>query len=379
MNTLRIKNFKCFEEVEIELNKLTIFAGSNGYGKSTAIQAILLLREILKDNLAITSKLDNEITFLIKPIDINEPFLLNMGNSYNLTNHNIRDEVTFLSYESKNNKIKFNITGNDKNTLYCNVKLIQPFVIKEDIPLLNSNFHYLNTERLGPRISQKMNYQFYCNVGFQGEYTAQILADTELNYSLKIDHLKLFKNISPRLEQQVNAWLDYILPGTAVTAISDANTMTSQIKVSNIYTKYNPVLATNIGFGISYVLPIIVTCLIAPENCIVIIENPESHLHPSAQSRIGYFISKMAEAGLNIIIETHSDHVLSGIQIAAAKNEINSASVTINFFNQEEGESQPNILKIEMNEKGELSKWPTGFFDQSQRDFAELFKIRKGE
>ena len=76
--------------------------------------------------------------------------------------------------------------------------------------------------------------------------------------------------------------------------------------------------------------------------------------------------------------ETHSDHVIDGIQIASAKKEIDNNSVIINFFSQTEDNPQPMIENITINEKGELSKWPKGFFDQTQIDFAELFKIRKG-
>jgi predicted ATPase len=86
----------------------------------------------------------------------------------------------------------------------------------------------------------------------------------------------------------------------------------------------------------------------------------------------------VSNAGVNVIVETHSDHVVNGIQIAAAKQDINHKLISINYFSEVEEEIQPNVESISINTKGELSKWPKGFFDQSQRDFAELFKFRKG-
>ena len=81
---------------------------------------------------------------------------------------------------------------------------------------------------------------------------------------------------------------------------------------------------------------------------------------------------------MNVIVETHSDHIINGLQLAVANKEIKSDLVIINYFSHKEGENQPDVLPISVTEKGELSDWPIGFFDQTQIDFAELFKLRKG-
>lgn len=168
------------------------------------------------------------------------------------------------------------------------------------------------------------------------------------------------------------------MPEVKVTASYDTATLSAQIRVNNFFTKNNAVIAPNIGFGISYVLPIIVTGLIAKQGSYMIVENPEAHLHPSAQSKIGRFLAMVANAGVQVIVETHSDHVINGMQLAAIKNEINPEHIVINFFNQTESSQQPELESIAINTKGELSSWPKGFFDQTQLDFAELFKLRRG-
>jgi predicted ATPase len=245
-----------------------------------------------------------------------------------------------------------------------------------DLPILKNEFYYLNAERIGPRISQSMQSLEYPHTGYQGENTAHLIAANDYAYEVE-DNRKHPKSKSPRISQQVNAWLDELMPGVNVTAVENTDTLTAQLKVENYYTKGDPTLATNIGFGISYVLPIIVTGLIAAKGSYFIVENPEAHLHPSAQSKIGQFLAMVANAGVNVIVETHSDHLINGIQVAAAKQVIKSDLITINFFNQAGSAVQPEIESISLNEKGELSKWPKGFFDQTQIDFAELFKARK--
>jgi predicted ATPase len=166
--------------------------------------------------------------------------------------------------------------------------------------------------------------------------------------------------------------------GVRVTVESNRKTLTAQVLIENEYTVSEPTLATNLGFGISYVLPIIATGLIAKKGTYLIVENPEAHLHPSAQSKMGRFLAMVADAGVNVIVETHSDHIVNGIQIAVAEKEIENTSVTINFYSSKNGNTQPDITPINISEKGELSDWPKGFFDQTQIDYSHLFKLRKG-
>lgn len=169
------------------------------------------------------------------------------------------------------------------------------------------------------------------------------------------------------------------MPGVSISAKYETTTGTAQIRVENDFTKGESVIAPNVGFGISYVLPILVTGLIAKEGCFMVVENPEAHLHPSAQSRIGRFLSIIAASGVKVIVETHSDHILTGIQIAAASSILDPSLVTINFFSQKKDLQQPKVETIEIGQLGELSKWPNGFFDQSQTDYRELLKLRRNE
>lgn len=378
MKYLEVKNFKCFRDVRLPINGLTVLAGANGNGKSSSIQALLLLRSTIER----CSKLNIQkheyekteekgLTF----IELNGKYCLNLGNCEHVISHSSNNSIVELEFSDMTSsfEVKYDASG---DSLY-----LRPFVVsnrKRPLILFQHEFHYLNAERLGPRIKQEIRYFDFPNTGFQGEYVAQLLGDTDFSYSFKVEDLRRHpKVLSPRLEQQVNAWLNELMPGVSVSSKYDRSTMSAQITMDNFFSSGGTVLPPNIGFGISYVLPIIVTGLIAQKGSMIIVENPEAHLHPSAQSKIGRFLSMVAESGVSVIVETHSDHVLNGIQIACAKCEIKPSSVSVNYFTHNENSDQPILETISVNEKGELSYWPRGFFDQTQIDFAELFRLRK--
>jgi len=377
MDNLKIYNFKCFRDTDIPLNQLTIMAGANGNGKSTCIQALLLLRKTIEENCRerdgyyITENED-----LDSDVSLNEGYMLNLGNSSILGNRHLGQNEIKIGILSDKEEISVSfLTESAKADLFINAQKISSYSASL-LPILKKEFYYLNAERIGPRVNLPIQHYHFPNTGFQGENVAQMIAET--NYKIEIEETRRHpKSASPRLEQQLNAWLDELMPGVRVVASQSTNTLTSQIQVENYYTKGDPTLATNLGFGISYIIPILATGLVAAIGSFMVVENPEAHLHPSAQSKIGRFLSMVANAGINVIIETHSDHVINGIQIAAAKEEINPDLVTINFFSQDDNSTQPKIESIEVGQKGELSHWPKGFFDQTQIDLAVLFKMRK--
>lgn len=388
MTFLKIENFKCFYNVDIPINNLTFFAGANGNGKSTSIQALLFLRKTIEHCASWESGKYKLVEVNGLNVELNGAYCLALGNSSVILPKNSNANTVKIGVVNEDKQLMVEYTAEDSKLWLTPIKVTNND--GNNSSLCRQEFYYLNAERIGPRISQSIKFHDFPNAGFQGEYLAQLISDTERNYRLEIDELRRHpERKSPRLEQQVNAWLNEIMPGVSISAIYDSNTNSAQIKVDNYFTKGDPTIATNIGFGISYVLPIIVTGLIARKNSYMIVENPEAHLHPSAQSAIGKFLAMVANAGVKLIVETHSDHVLNGVQIAAAKNYIKHDEIVINFFSQpieneqEARESkntmrQPLVENITINDKGELSHWPKGFFDQSQSDFAKLFKIRKG-
>ncbi|GIM54037.1 DUF3696 domain-containing protein [Capnocytophaga cynodegmi] len=371
---LNIENFKCFSKVEVPIKYLTILAGSNGSGKSSVIQSLLLLRRAIENCTNLKEGQYNLNNINNSNVELNDVYCLGLGNSGNLVDSS--EEINIKLFEEKQELyIKFDT--NKGFELFITPKFLKKSY--ENNPLLYKEFYYLNAERIGPRISQGLKSYDFPNVGFQGELTAQIIGDIDKNFDFKVDENRILADEKyekgVRFHQRINSWLDYILGGVTIDSHQDDKTHTARIEVENSFTKGKPIFPTNTGFGISYCLPIVVTCLLAKKDRFVIIENPEAHLHPSAQSKMGYFLGVMANSGLRIIIETHSDHIINGVQIAVVKKKINHDKVIINYF--EKDTDQLKINPISTNDKGELSEWPKGFFDQTQIDFSELIKLRK--
>ena len=130
--------------------------------------------------------------------------------------------------------------------------------------------------------------------------------------------------------------------------------------------------AKNIGFGISYVLPIIVASLHAPEGSIVIIENPEAHIHPGAQAKLMELICKSAKNGVQFIIETHSDHIINGLLVATKNKIIYPQDSSIYYFDRNEKKHATEAIHLPVLEGGKIQRPPKGFFDQLDIDMNTL-------
>lgn len=380
---IRIENFKCFLDVTIPLNKLTIIAGANAVGKSTLIQALLLIRQTFEKYTEIDkfNTINEKNTEVALEIPLNGDYCLNLGNSSQIISSNAeKNEIIFTIKES----IKFSheipfkyITYPEKPELALEFRFPSIMVMRSPTSIYRKEFHYLNAERLGPRVTQNMINQEFPSTGYQGEFTGYVLAK---NQQHKIDEKRKFRSKElkvPTLNKQAEYWLNYIIPGIEITNIPYTEINQVGCYFRRTYSDTSPLNPNNIGFGISYVLPIIVSGLIAEKGSMLIVENPEAHLHPSGQSHIGQFLAQMAASGLQVIIETHSEHVINGIRIAVLKDLISSDSVCIDFFNMEEKARQPRIEHITLDKDAELSYWPYGFFDQEEKDLAEIFKGRR--
>ena len=151
-------------------------------------------------------------------------------------------------------------------------------------------------------------------------------------------------------------------------------------KGSNIYQakvsvdKKSPkVLLTDVGFGVSQVLPVIVLLNHVPERSTVILEQPEIHLHPEVQSALADAIVGIAETqDLQVIVESHSEHLLRRLQRRVADETIQADLVKLYFVSQENGEAR--LTDIGLNEYGEIENWPEHFFGDEMEEIAATRK-----
>jgi predicted ATPase len=116
--------------------------------------------------------------------------------------------------------------------------------------------------------------------------------------------------------------------------------------------------------------------LVAKPGDLIIIENPEAHLHPSAQSKIGKLLALAAQNGVQVIIETHSDHVLNGIRVMIHGDDVlgkvNADIFKTHFFYLDGDAQERRVLNAKPG--GKLTGWPAGFFDEWENNLRTLVK-----
>jgi predicted ATPase len=241
--------------------------------------------------------------------------------------------------------------------------------------IFKSDFQYIQTNRITPNILYRLsNKHIEKNIlGTQGEYTAHYLATHRLK-ELQIDALKHPQSITNHLLENVSLWLSEISENIEVKTKVYEELQSADLKYSYTYGKtttqdFTPL---NVGFGITYVLPIITAILKAKEGDLIIIENPETHLHPKAQSKIAMLCSIAAANGIQIILETHSDHILNGIRVATKENILEPEQSKIYYFRKDKDNLETKIDQINIDNNGVIDRYPKGFFDQFDEDLDRL-------
>jgi predicted ATPase len=236
---------------------------------------------------------------------------------------------------------------------------------------------YLSAERLGPRdlLEIAPGNDSRIVVGHQGQYTAHALAQSErtiIRESLLHPSTSEL-GLAITLEAQAQAWLSSIVRPVLVEArwLPGANAATLRFRDPELSAEWSR--PANVGFGLSYALPVIVAALTASPGTLFLVENPEAHLHPAGQSLMGQFLSRVASSGVQVAVETHSDHVINGMRLAAARDELLAPSDVLVHFLGNAG----TRYTIEIQSSGALTEWPPGFFDQSDLDLRQLSQLRR--
>ncbi|WP_237043222.1 AAA family ATPase [Photobacterium damselae] len=168
------------------------------------------------------------------------------------------------------------------------------------------------------------------------------------------------------LTRQIDAWMKEISPGISVTSkLFEEASVAVNVFEQNGSKSLKP---QNVGFGVSYALSIVTALLYTRKGGLVIIENPEAHLHPRGQSYLGRLIALTAQAGVQVIVETHSDHLINGIRLMPRLGKVCSSKIKIYQVVANTLEMCSNVIEITVNDQGELSEWPDQFFDQQLID-----------
>ncbi len=358
INYIQIENFKSIKRIALPLQNLNLFFGMNGMGKSSVIQTLLLLRQSYWENYR--SGLDY--------LYINGD-LVRLGTGKDIycqsgTDDKIRFYVQFDQKVSYDCHYIYDIFDFDSDQLE-RVEAGQ----KEDYktPLFGKGFSYLGAEHLGPKKQysvENWKRNGIIRLGTAGEFVVPFLAveGERIKVAPGLCHPKGKTN---GLMDQVSAWMGEISPGVRLTAqlLPLIEKAKLEISYSGDRLVSEPFLPVNVGFGIPYVLPLIVELLISGQESLLLIENPESHLHPRGQTMIGRLIALAAENGCQVICESHSDHVINGIRVAAKQGLVSNEKIGISFFSKNE-DQETKVSPIWMDREGNLSDYPAGLLDE---------------
>ena len=378
LTRIDLRHFKCFETLKLPLRPLTLLSGANASGKSSMMQALVLLHQTMREHEWSSRLMLNGSAVRLGAVadvvdqvhgrrDCGIALLDDDAASYQWEFEGERDEMSMAVRRARGDTGAGD--GWDVDGSQPLHHLLPTPAGEQSLTGRLRGLTYLTAERLGPReIYAFDDPQLTPVVGPRGEYAVSVLhsgRDLRVLDRLAID------DVPPTRFRQVEARMARFFPGCvlAVEQVPGTNAATLGIRISADTDFHRPVHS---GFGLTQVLPVIVAGLSANKDEPLLIENPEVHLHPAGQAAMGEFLSEIAAAGVQVIIETHSDHILNGIRRAVKGGVLSSGDVALHFFRprieEQAQQGGPQVESPILDAGGNIDSWPEGFFDQFDRD-----------
>lgn len=379
ISRLDIHNFKLHADTVLPLANLNILTGINGMGKSSAIQSLLMLRESFIGN-----ALPDALNLRGESFDAGLSSALINWNPLPADGHLLKFGLGYSSTASPDTlTFAFRYPAKPETRLHTDPGASS--FDMERLPALapfNDNFQYLSAFRIGPRDSYTIDnkvvddHRQISKAMGSGEYAIYFLEHFG-NETIPIESLRYDRDCVPpsdlSLKSQCEAWLNEIAPNTRLRIDNAGDRL--KLKMSFRRPGRTPlwVDALNTGFGISYTLAVLVAVLSARPGALILLENPEAHIHPAAQAGLMRLISKAAAAGVQFVIETHSDHIVNGALVGIKRGITTRSMVNIFFFTRNPATADALPMLMEINEECRIASGPEGFFTQLQSDMETLF------
>ncbi len=365
-----LRYFKCFELLKLPLADLTLLSGSNASGKSSILQALVLLHQTMREHEWSTRLVLNGDSLKLGTVaDVVDKVhgrrnveiaLTAYGEYFRWSFSGERSEMSFAV-----DRVEVGSIANDSpSKLQCLLPHDAGGLVVPTLAARLRNLTYITAERIGPREFYPLeDRQIATVVGPAGEHAVSLLhlgRDEEVLDGLVVEGVP-----TTRL-RQVEARMRMFFPGCGlvVDQVPRVNGVTLGLRTSDDTDFHRPI---HVGFGLTQVLPIVVAALSASKEDLLLIENPEVHLHPAGQALMGQFLADVARAGVQVIVETHSDHILNGIRRAVRSQRLNSEQVALHFFRPRIA-NEAQAISPQLDKSGNIDVWPDGFFDQFDKD-----------
>ncbi|MER6622393.1 MULTISPECIES: DUF3696 domain-containing protein [unclassified Streptomyces] len=373
LDLLTLTNFKAFARQEIPLAPFTLLTGLNSSGKSSVLQALALLRQSYESG-------------DLAPVGGRESGLLLNDELVQLgTGQDVRHEA----YDDDTGPhIALALRGDGATARWTAVyereadhlrlvpaeQGIQPEPAALLPSLFGPGFQYLKADRVSPQVSYPRSHHAVTTRGFlgaHGEHTVNYLR-THQDEPVAGEALRLPDAASAGLLAQTEAWMQRLCPGVRLVAedIHGTDAVRLGYHFGSGYSESNRYRPTNVGFGLTYVLPVVVACLSARPGTLILLENPEAHLHPQGQTWMAYLACAAAASGAQVVMETHSDHVLNGLRLQVKNGRLAAGGTAVHYFRRK-GQTTEVVSPV-IGPDGTLSEWPEGFFDEWENSLDQL-------
>lgn len=372
IKSLTIENFKAFDKTpEIKLGKISLLTGINGRGKSSLLQVLLLLSQSVRKQ--------NSLQYLLTNGD-----WVNLGDFSEIINKSCRAEeapvvLQFTTDSEKDNDFRLSYKYNSEKEFGELVSMIvnqhetfsefsgynDDAMPKENtivsVPLFSGYTGLMNLKQLYYISAER--------ICAQNEETEDRLTDTYRLDRQGRNILNIIYRQGNEFQEKIEKHLSSIFDGATFHITKEDNALHLYMDSLDNGNHFLPV---NVGYGYGYVLLLLTAGLLAQKNEIIIVENPEAHLHPSAQAALmRFFISEVMSRDVQIIMETHSDHIVNASLIAVRQEKIQNEDVKILFFSRNE-EKRVLIQNLEITKKGRIKNHPVSFCDQYAMDMHAL-------
>jgi predicted ATPase len=357
IDKLHIHNFKAFRDQRFDFAPLTLLAGLNGSGKSSLLQSLLVLRQSFDQGLLSQGRV------------VLNGDLVRLGRFKEALFEGADEERIVLAAESDvGAKYSWSLTFDSKEDRMGSVEA-GPTSAERDLSLFGPGFRFLAADRIGPRIHYGVPDVEAASggLGVRGEWTPHYLAlhSDETIANAVCSHPGA---MSDSLSHQVEAWMGEVSPGLRIHFDREGTLDLVRLAYSFVArrdtsSQYRP---TNVGFGVSYTLPIVTAVLSARPGDLLLLESPEAHLHPHGQAKLGELLSRAAAAGVQLVIESHSDHIMNGVRVAVHQDVLAAERVRFLHFrwNPDDQTGATEVREIRMDTDGRINDWPEGFFDE---------------
>lgn len=375
MQAIELKDFKCYEALDLPCSPLTVLTGYNAAGKSTVLQALLLLAQGLR-----TAASE-------KRLPLNGD-LVRLGNEGDVLRCGAAEPSFTLGVRSADERIRWMFGSQKARSSSDLVPLrtveygqgcgsdvasaqeperIWPVRGVAESPLASAvrDATYVGAARGVPTNSLPVPTTASRpagNVGAAGEFAPHWYREYA---DENVDPVRRHpQEASGTVKAQVDAWLSALCLGARASADGP---LPDAVRSGRSGQWAHP---ASVGSGLSAAFPMLVVLLTRAQGSIVVVECPECHLHPRAQSAVGRLFAQMAGAGLQIFVETHSEHVLNGIRLAVRDGLVQPKDVALHFIGQ--GGVAGCVTTLAVDKNGAVSDWPEGFYDQAENDLATL-------